>query len=65
MSNLIDIAKENVQNPYEGTGLPYENWQRGYDGLRFIGARFSDAHIFYSQGVKARKSIDKNGDKSK
>lgn len=40
-------------NPYKGSGLPAENWRRGFLGERFIGHRGSPAEAFYREGKKA------------
>jgi hypothetical protein len=48
------------KNPYEGSGVPAENWKRGYNMLRFIGNRNSDAYRFYQEGAKAREKDRKN-----
>ncbi|MGB9110920.1 MAG: hypothetical protein WCC39_19705, partial [Telluria sp.] len=42
-------------NPYLGSGVPAENWDRGYKGLRFIGHIGSPAHMFFKEGEAARK----------
>jgi hypothetical protein len=51
----MDIKYTN-NNPYKGTGVPAENWQRGYDGNICLAAKGSDAYTFWLEGKKARES---------
>jgi len=51
-TRVQDIGLYSSPNPYSG-GLPAENWQRGYDGRRFIGNATSPAEKFYKEGVAA------------
>lgn len=53
---LESIPKaEPVANPYTGTGVPSENWQRGYDGLRCLANKGSDAYKFWLEGKAAKQ----------
>jgi hypothetical protein len=64
MQELAELVtnsdKQKVENPYLGTGVPFENWQRGYEGIRFIGYPNSDAHKFYLEGKALKQSREWN-----
>lgn len=54
-NSAVPAGRVSVPNPHTA-GVAHENWRRGYEGERFIGPQGSAAHVFYKQGVAARKS---------
>jgi hypothetical protein len=49
------------ENPYPNSGLPRENWERGFKGLNFIGYPGASSYQIYLEGKRAAKKLARGG----